>query len=160
MHPIKTILFPTDESECSRSAFRVASELAKDLGARLIILEVVPSAVTIYGPPSEAYFEQMRSGLDQLQVDDAHVCVERRIVEGNPAAAILREAEDSNTDLILMASHGRTGAKRILLGSVAETVLRRSRCPVLVIKTPGCPQEASETTDSINAGLPVKALWA
>src|ERR1700733_13672012 len=110
MRPIKTILFPTDESECSRSAFPVASLLARDWGARLIILEVVPPPVTIYGPPSDAYFVQMQNRLDRLQVDDPRVCVERLIAEGNPAAAILRAAEDSNTDLIVMASHGRTGA--------------------------------------------------
>jgi nucleotide-binding universal stress UspA family protein len=135
MHAIKTILFPTDESEGSRVAFRAASSLACDLGARLIILEVVPQAVTIYGPPSEDYLNQMKLSLKQLTVDNPNVRVERYVTEGNPAEAIVRAAEETKCDLIVMATHGRTGAKRVVLGSVAETVMRRSRCPVLIIKT-------------------------
>jgi nucleotide-binding universal stress UspA family protein len=160
MRPIKTILYASDESEQSRSAFRVASALAKDCDARLVILEVVPPAVTIYGPPSEAYLKQMRKSIGQLQIDDPEVCVERRVVEGIPAAEILRAAEETKCDLILMATHGRTGLKRILLGSVAEMVVRGARCPVLVIKTPGLPQRASEATDSIETDVSVNALKA
>ena len=73
-------------------------------------------------------------------------------MEGNPAAEILRAAEESDCDLIVMASHGRTGAKRIMLGSVAETVLRGSRCPVLIVKTPESATESSSTTEAKDAG--------
>jgi nucleotide-binding universal stress UspA family protein len=149
MRPIKTILYASDESEESRSAFPVASALAKDCDACLVIVEVVPPAVTIYGPHSEAYLKQMRKGIEQLQIDDPEVCVERRVVEGIPAAEILRAAEETKCALILMATHGRVGLKRILLGSVADMVMRGARCPVLVIKTPESPQLAIETTDSI-----------
>jgi nucleotide-binding universal stress UspA family protein len=134
MHSIKTILFPTDQSEGSRVAFRAASSLACDLGARLIILEVVPMALTIYGPPTEDYLKQMEKSLKQLTVDNPNVRVERYVTEGIPAEAILRAAEETKCDLIVMSTHGRTGPKRVVLGSVAEMVMRRSRCPVLIVK--------------------------
>jgi nucleotide-binding universal stress UspA family protein len=151
MSPIKTILFPTDQSECSHLAFRAASALASDLRARLIILEVVPLPVSIYGPPSESYLERMRMALDLLQVDDPNVRVERRVAEGGPAAAILCAAKELDCDLIVMASHGRTGVKRLAVGSVAETVIRRSPCPVLVIKAP-------ESTNDDNEGAGAKDM--
>jgi nucleotide-binding universal stress UspA family protein len=143
MRPIKTILCPTDESPPSKFAFRAARAIASEFGAHLIILEVVPLGVTIYGPTTDAYLKQIEEGLDRFQAIDPAAHVERRVVEGNPAAEILRAAEESNCDLIVMASHGRTGAKRIILGSVAEAVLRRSRCPVLIVKMP------ETTTESI-----------
>ena len=152
MNPIKTILFPTDQSELCRSAFCVASALARDCKARLIILEVVPPPVMIYGPPPESYYEQMRDALDQLQVRDPEVCVERLVAEGDPVNQIVRVAEESKCDLILMATHARTGVSRLLTGSVAEKVVRRSRCPVLVIKSrdvPCGPREAATAVSGI-----------
>jgi universal stress protein A len=136
MQPIKTILYATDESAASRFAFSAARAIASKFGARLIILEVEPPAVTIYGPASEGYLKRMQQGLDQFQVDDPAVHVERRVAEGVPATEIVRAAKESNCDLILMASHGRTGVKRLVFGSVAEAVIRHSRCPVLVVKMP------------------------
>lgn len=153
MHSIKTILFPTDQSEGSRVAFRAASSLACDLGARLIILEVVPIAVTIYGPPTEDYLTQMEKSLKQLTVDNPNVRVERYVTEGVPAEAIVRAAEETNCDLIVMATHGRTGATRVVLGSVAETVMRRSRCPVLIVKTEKTTDADQAQTDSGNIHL-------
>ena len=160
MPRIKTILFASDESEGSLSAFRVASALAKDCDARLVIIEVVPPAVEIYGPPSETYLKQMRKSIEKLQIDDPEVCVERRVVEGLPAAEILRAAEETKCDLILMATHGRTGLPRFLLGSVTEMVMRGARCPVLVIKTPESPQRPSETTESLESDVPKKNVKA
>jgi len=150
VNPIKTILFPTDESENSRAAFCVASAIARDCNARLIILEVVPAPVTIYGPPPEAYFEQMRQALDQMEVPDSNVRVERLIAEGNPVTQIVRVAEDSQCDLILMATHARTGIRRFLTGSVAEEVMRRSRCPVLIIKSRGIADRSCELSPSVS----------
>jgi nucleotide-binding universal stress UspA family protein len=139
MKPIKNILFPTDGSEESRSAFDVAGALARDCHARLIILAVVPAAVIVYGPPPDAYLEQMQRSLEELQLHDANVRVERAVAEGDPVRLILRTAREANCDLILMTSHGRTGIGRFLTRSVAERVVRRSRCPVLVVKGRGVP---------------------
>jgi nucleotide-binding universal stress UspA family protein len=153
MGPIKTILYATDRSECSQAAFRVANALARDWGARLVILEVVPPPVVIYGPPTESYLEQLRKELDQMPVPDARIQVERRLVEGNPATEILRAAEETHCDVIIMGSHGRTGLSRLLLGSVAEAVLRQAVCPVLIMKPslpqPQCPEnQAGESLEA------------
>jgi nucleotide-binding universal stress UspA family protein len=150
MIPIKTILHATDQSECSKAAFRVANVLAQDLGARLVILEVVPSPVVIYGPPTESYLEQLRKELDQMQVQGSEIEVERRLVEGNPATEILRTAEETRCDMIIMGSHGRTGLSRLLLGSVAEQVMRRATCPVLIMRGTSGQSALAE-----NAAVPV-----
>jgi len=62
--------------------------------------------------------------------------VEEMIAHGDPAAEIVRVAEERDVDLIVISSHGRTGLGRIIFGSTAEAVVRRARCPVLVVKPP------------------------
>jgi nucleotide-binding universal stress UspA family protein len=96
----------------------------------------VPPPVVIYGPPTASYLEQFRKELDQMQVPDPKIEVERRLVEGNPATEILRTSEETHCDAIVMGSHGRTGLGRLVLGSVAEQVMRQAACPVLIVKTP------------------------
>jgi nucleotide-binding universal stress UspA family protein len=157
MGPIKTILYPIDRSECSQAAFRVASALARDSGARLVILEVVPPPVVVYGPPNESYLEEMQKELDQLNVFDPNIQVERRLFEGIPATEILRAAEETHSDLIVMGSRGRGGIRRILLGSVAEAVLRRAVCPVLIVKSPLAPSQFHEKGARVKAGKSSKA---
>jgi nucleotide-binding universal stress UspA family protein len=143
MLPIKTILHPTDFSDCSRQAFRLASLLAQEQGARLIILHVKPppevtvasgDALVVLQPGG--YDERLRQALRRLEVADPEVTVEHRLAEGNPARVIVEQAEASGCDLIVMGTHGRTGLGRLLLGSVAEHVLRKACCPVLTVKAP------------------------
>jgi nucleotide-binding universal stress UspA family protein len=143
MLPIKTILHPTDFSDCSRQAFRLASLLAREQGGRLIILHVKPppevtvasgDALVVLQPGG--YDERLRQALRRLDVDDPEVTVEHRLAEGNPARVIVEQAEASGCDLIVMGTHGRTGLGRLLLGSVAEHVLRKACCPVLTVKAP------------------------
>jgi nucleotide-binding universal stress UspA family protein len=62
--------------------------------------------------------------------------VERRLVIGDPALEILDEAQESKVDLIVMGTHGRSGLGRLLMGSVAESVVRKAACPVLTVKAP------------------------
>jgi nucleotide-binding universal stress UspA family protein len=78
----------------------------------------------------------VRGQLEQLEPNDPSVPVVRQLVEGNPAMEILHMAEMIDADLIVMGTHGRRGLKRFLMGSVAEHVLERARCPVLTVKTP------------------------
>jgi universal stress protein A len=155
MRPIKTILCPTDQSACSQSAFLMASALASNFGARLVVLEVVPTPVIMYGPPPEAYLDQMQQELDRMQVEDPKVCVERKIAEGNPVTEILRVAKETDCDLIVVGSHGRTGCSRLLMGSVAEQVLRRASCPVLVIKASLDPSGLRANDALVAAGTPL-----
>jgi nucleotide-binding universal stress UspA family protein len=140
MFEIKTILHPTDFSERSDQAFRLACSLARDHGARLVLLHVAPPPMTEIGGVmtpdpgrhDEEYWEQLR----QRQPEDPRVSVERLLAEGSPGEAILRAARETGCDLIVLGTHGRTGLGRVLMGSVAEEVVRKATCPVLTVKVP------------------------
>jgi nucleotide-binding universal stress UspA family protein len=79
--------------------------------------------------------------LDHLEPPHPEVSVERHLVAGEPAAEILRLARTQKCDLIVMGTHGLAGLDRLLLGSVAEQVLRRAPCPVLTVKAPVVPDK-------------------
>lgn len=140
MLPIKTILHPTDFSQRSDYAFKVACTLASDYGANLVIMHVM-SAPVFFGdgvvvPGMTDLADELREKLKDLEVPDERVDVVRRLADGNPAAEILQVAQLSNADLIVMGTHGRSGLSRLLMGSVAEEVMRRATCPVLTVTTP------------------------
>jgi len=138
MLPIRTILLPTDFSDGSAAAFRIACSLARDYGATVIVLHVAPPAIVytgiVPGPTKEMYQGQLKSWLDGQTMPDLRVHLESRMREGDARDEILAAAEEESCDLIVMGSHGRTGLERVLLGSVAEEVLRRASCPVLTVK--------------------------
>jgi nucleotide-binding universal stress UspA family protein len=137
----RRIIHPTDFSVNSRAALKVARSLARDLGARLLILHVTPPAILIDGSvageidPSayRASLEDLRTSLDG---PDLKYPVETQLVLGLDREEILRTAQETGCDLIVMGTHGRTGLGRLLLGSVAESVLPRASCPVMIVKTP------------------------
>jgi len=135
MTSIRTILHPTDFSEQSGFAFRLACSLARDYHARLILLHTFTPAPLIYGegfvpPDPQSIKEDLRAQLEALPAEDSGIRVERRLEEGSPAPEILCVAQEANADLIVMGTHGRTGLSRLLMGSVAERVVRRALCPV------------------------------
>ena len=141
MLAIKTILYPTDFSEHSGYAFELACALARDYGARLIVLHVAEPPSLVYGegllpPDPEVLFQKAREQLNRLRVPDANVRAERRFETGDPTSEILRVAREVPADLIVMGTHGRTGMGRLLMGSVTEQVSRQAPCPVLTVKTP------------------------
>ncbi len=145
MLPIRTILHPTDFSERSANAFEVACSLARDSGARLIVLHVLERPVIAYtgvamAPPAPGPSEEERKALlkrlKQVQPQAPAVAVEHRLEQGDPTIGILQVAQETGCDLIVIGTHGRTGLGRLLLGSVAEQVLRKAPCPVLTVKTP------------------------
>ena len=138
MPAIKHILVAVDWSEPSMCAFDLAGSLATDHNAQLDVLYVLPLAITIYGPPSEGYLQRVHNDLLCLRTTDPRVPVEYLIAEGDPATLILRTAEETHCDVIVMGTHGRTGLNRFVLGSVAEAVLRKARCPVLTVKCRNC----------------------
>jgi nucleotide-binding universal stress UspA family protein len=137
----KTILHPTDFSECSMGTFRLARALARDHGARLIVLHVttVPDlAYEGYGPPGVPlsqgdYLEDARRSLEGLAAGPGIDC-ERLLKEGDPASEILRVAKETGADLVVMGTHGRSGLKHLLMGSVAEQVTRKASCPILTLR--------------------------
>jgi nucleotide-binding universal stress UspA family protein len=159
MLPIRTILHPTDFSPYSDYAFRLACSLARDYGARLVVLHVEAPPVIVYTegliPPEPVEDKaQLRERLHQLQPGDPKVPVEHYLAEGNAVAEILRTAEDTRCDLILMGTHGRTGLGRLLMGSVAEQVVRRAPCPVVTVKTPLAGTRPSSEPARETAGTP------
>jgi nucleotide-binding universal stress UspA family protein len=141
MIPIKTILHPTDFSKPSEYALRFACALARDYQARLVLVHVVEPPV-YYGelgmtvPLPSDFHEHLHERLSKLVPANSGVPVETILMEGNAAKEILRVADDRHCDLIVLGTHGRTGVSRVLLGSVAEDVIRHSRLPVLTLKTP------------------------
>jgi nucleotide-binding universal stress UspA family protein len=140
MLPIRIILHPTDFSERSDWAFRLACSLARDYGAHLLIVHVIPTPVTVVGDavwagPIAVDMDEVKNKLLRLVGPDP-TRVERRLEEGDPANEILRLAREYHCDLIVMGTHGRRGLGRLLMGSVAEQVVRKAPCPVVTVKTP------------------------
>jgi nucleotide-binding universal stress UspA family protein len=141
MLPIRTILHPTDFSEHSNYAFQFACSLARDYGARLVVVHVATPPVAVYGEgvliaEPEDYQDRLRERLQQLVTQEPKVRVEHRLVEGDSPTEIMRVGQEIKCDLIVMGTHGRSGLGRLLMGSVAEYVVRKATCPVLTLKTP------------------------
>jgi nucleotide-binding universal stress UspA family protein len=150
------ILCPTDFSESSRAALEIAAALARDHGAELLILHAVetlgPENLTYREAVSHlqpnAYRRGLLEDLRRLKPSGGDLKVEYLLLEDDPVQAILKAASERCCDLIVMGTHGRTGIQRLLMGSVAEQVVRRAACPVLVVKAP--------LPHSINAQPPVE----
>jgi nucleotide-binding universal stress UspA family protein len=155
MLSLQTILHPTDFLECSAYAFQLACALARDHGARLLVLHVpVPPPLVTYGELEKAlqapggYRATLLDQLNRLQPADPGIGVEHLLQEGDPATEILQVAQARLCDLIVMGTHGRTGLSRLLVGSVAETVLRHAPCPVLLVKAAAAQASLHESTPS------------
>ncbi len=154
MLPIKKILCPTDFSDPSFEAVRTAREWTSYFDAELILLHVVsPAPVIPVGPdcvvPDLSLSEKemglsTQTALEELMVrfDLKGLNVRTQILIGNAADAIVRTAEKEQVDMIIIATHGRTGLNRLLFGSVAEKTVRLADCPVLTVS--GQPSQSAE----------------
>jgi nucleotide-binding universal stress UspA family protein len=140
MFTIRTILHPTDFSDSSAAAFRLACSLARERGAQLLVLHVYPPPIAhgevVARRQDNGYHRLLWDQLHAFRPEDPAVGVDYWLREGEPAAEILKLAQEEGADLIVLGTHGRTGLGRILLGSVAEQVVRRAACPVLTVKMP------------------------
>lgn len=140
----QTILVPIDFSPCSKAALECATTMARGSGGRLIVayVEEPPQAVGgaeylfMVPEPNE---EDVLKGVQAFAPGNQGVPVEHRVLRGLPAEAIVAFAESEAVDLIVMGTHGRRGITSLLLGSVAEAVVRRARCPVLTLKATNKP---------------------
>jgi nucleotide-binding universal stress UspA family protein len=147
---IHKILFPTDFSHCGDEALHFATSLARDSNATLLIVHVEEPPVAYgggemyYGIPEPAT-EDLKKMLEQVKPTDPNVVYEHRLITGDPSTAVARLAEAEGVDLIIMGTHGRTGLSRLLMGSVAEAVVRRAPCPVLTYKQPSSEAASKET---------------
>jgi universal stress protein A len=156
MFAVRTVLHPTDFSERSERAFGVACALARACGARLVVLHVAaPQAapvvegtfIPLVGEDLSALEEKLR----QLRPTDPGVAVTHRLAQGDPAQEILQAAEDTDIGLIVLGTHGRRGLSRLLLGSVAEQVVRRAACPVVTVKALPVAEAAAEAGQAAGA---------
>ena len=144
---VKRILVPVDFSEDSLNALRYARDFAKPLGAQLVILYVIEPIY--YATPSDMYVsspnigmlmeEQRRIGKEQLQRLAADLKKKgqrfRAVIKcGAPAQVVADTAKSLKADMIVMGTHGRTGIAHVLMGSVAEKVVRHAPCPVLTVR--------------------------
>jgi nucleotide-binding universal stress UspA family protein len=145
---IRRILVPVDFSDFSVRALAHAGGLAETHDAALTLLHVIEeptfpafyeAASAVYGPPPDLT-DEARAALHRL-VDEADLadglevtCV---VQVGRAAPAIIDWAEAHETDVVVLASHGLTGLKHLLLGSVAEKVVQRAPCPVFIVKAFG-----------------------
>jgi len=144
---IRSILFPTDFSECGNYALSYAAALARTFGASVICVHVIEPMVPTVGYSGMSEPLPIADISDQLEdsaerelpkIAECEECagleIEELIVHGEAASEIVRVAKDRKVDLIVVSSHGRTGLGRILFGSTAEAVVRHASCPVLVVK--------------------------
>jgi len=143
------ILYPTDFSELSTYALRYALSFAHAYQAKLHCLHVVdeayqywtamgPNSVPV-GPATEDILQSARKEMDSFAAEhfkDIEVEVITDVVLGRPFMEIIQYARKQCIDLIVLATHGRTGLSHVLLGSVAERVVRKAPCPVLTIRHP------------------------
>ena len=135
---IRKILYPTDFSSYSNQAYFHAISLAEKHAASVTIVYVYNPDAPPPGAPAEhaAAREHWRKQLESVRPTNATIEVGHLLLEGDPAAEIVRHAQQSGADVIVMGTHGRSGLDRLLLGSVAERVLRDAHCSVLVVKLP------------------------
>lgn len=138
------ILFPTDFSTMGQTALEFATSLARDRGAKLLIAHVEEPPMAYGG--GELYYgiempdrKELETMLSEVVPTDPAVGYEHRLVIGSPATAIVYLAEKEGVEMIVMPTHGRTGLLRVLMGSVAEEVVRKATCPVLTVKAAAVP---------------------
>jgi uncharacterized protein (DUF2267 family)/nucleotide-binding universal stress UspA family protein len=140
MLPIRTILHPTDFSDCSQHAGDFAANLARDYRARLVLLHVLeppihsPEITAVALGEGSILREQAQAELVRLQERYKDLRCEHQVADGFATRGIIHAAEEIKPDLIVVGTHGRTGLGRMVMGSVAEEVIRRAPGPVLAIK--------------------------
>ncbi|MFW6153127.1 MAG: universal stress protein [Halobacteriota archaeon] len=139
------ILLPYDGSEQADRAIEYAIDQFED--ATFVLMSVINPAESVYltedegmAPFPENWYETARDQTEQMldraidELADAAVSIERDVVVGRPTRAIVEYVEEHDIDHVVMGSHGRSGVSRLLLGSVAESVIRRSPVPVTVVR--------------------------
>ena len=148
---VKKILLPVDYSHSGDAAMAYAVSLAKEYEAELHLVHVYEQPIAyIEGgfagtplpaiPPADLESEEAK--LNAINPGEG-VKLRRSFIVGNPGDELVGYAKENDIDLVVMGTHGRTGLNRLLMGSVAEGVVRRSPCPVLTIKQP--TQELQES---------------
>jgi universal stress protein A len=147
---IRRILAPTDFSELSTQGLKSALKLAEVFGATLLLLHVVePPPYPVEGIVPSHLGATLLDDLERQASTDLAVIlpetqgskveVTRQVVVGIPNRKIVEVAEEEKSDLIVMTTHGRTGLSHLVMGSVAEKIVRTAPCPVLTIRPTSDP---------------------
>ena len=143
---LNKILCPYDFSECSKHALKFAIEFTKNFKAKLYLLHVFDTRAFGYGEtifdisvPTGDTIDTIKTELENSIPEEIkqELQVETIAVPGVPFYEIVKLAKESEMDLIVIGTHGRTGLAHMLLGSVAEKVVRKAPCPVLTVRYPG-----------------------
>lgn len=146
MIDLKRIAVPTDFSEYSNNALKYGCALSEKFGADLHLIHVLQDLVAMVPepglafPPPGDYIEQLntscKDALEKLPDESWSVGGEviRAVRQGPAFVEIVRYAKENDIDLLVMGTHGRSGLTHVLLGSVAEKVVRKSPCPVLTVR--------------------------
>ncbi len=140
------ILHPTDFSECATQAEQLAVRLVRDLRGELVLTQVLVEtplygegllnmreAQRVYDAQRKWAEETLEARAGQIR-KDAGITVRWTLPIGVPFEEIVRAAQTEHADMVVMGTHGRTGLNRLLLGSVAERVIRLSPCPVVTVR--------------------------
>ena len=144
MKSIKKLLVPTDFSDCSREAMKYAEMMARLFEAKIILVHVVHVSYSITDTVQVVdHTETLKSIAKPLleneeqRIQSEGIPVEKELLLGVPYRQIIDKANRSHADMIVMGTRGRTGVEHLLLGSVAEKVVRLAHCPVLTVHTGG-----------------------
>jgi nucleotide-binding universal stress UspA family protein len=143
---VSTIMVPIDFSDNARPVLEWGAHLAQEHGAKVLLLHAYHLPVEFqqlegaYLPPD--FWSNVKSEADQTlskfaeELRKSGIDVETVVREGYPASVIIDEAADQSVDLIVIGTHGLSGLKHMLLGSIAERVVQKAHCPVLTVKAP------------------------
>ena len=156
MTKIQSILVPVDFSPSSRAALDHAMYLAGKFGSKVTVLHswdlpgyLHPDLTVWSGDVSASLMEHARKDAEQCMVeflDDAKLSdderVSSRVVSGAPYSSVIAAIEEGGYDLVIMGTHGRTGVAHLVMGSVAEKVVRHCPCPVMTVRAAEAPAEA------------------
>jgi nucleotide-binding universal stress UspA family protein len=159
MDAIRKILVPTDFSAHADEAFRVAHMLAQATGAEVIVFHIArpPAVVSECGAfltePGTGKAMNLWERFQGIQPSDPRVRVEHRVIVADRPGAnqVLGILDKLGCDLIVMGTHGHSRLKHLLFGSVTEEVVRRARCPVMVVKAPAPRPPAPEPAQATSA---------
>ncbi len=154
---VSRLLVATDFSASSKAALSAAAVLAKRLNGRVVLVHAAEPSGSLQSEPLRVdelsrrrYAGRLQKMISASRADE--VITDKVVLTGNPVEVILGQAKHENADLIIVGTHGRRGMKRLMLGSVAEAVVRRAACPVFVVKAR--VRKPFEMTNSARRSLP------
>jgi nucleotide-binding universal stress UspA family protein len=150
MMKLDTILIPLDGSKLAEQALTQTLDLTRDRASTLVLVRAAIASAWPGADPTDQQIRVVREAEEYLDTMKAELAAKRvqrvqaSVWYGEPAPAIIEAARVGGVDLIVMTTHGRSGVGRLVLGSVAEAVLRGTSTPILLVRADGAPVQAPE----------------